>query len=271
MNKGSDDYFSMTDVEKEKQLAGYSLSELFSIVPSAITNQRLNGHKLVCKNTDRGFTVWTKVSESDTNIPFVPLNNSLNLTFLLKTTNSTFNHFTQVGLLNAGQFFFFSNNRLSTEDPGFPLIKKANSNVATDDAYRLNDESIKNEIQQLSREEQHNLFAIISIGIKGENGSYHITKQNGSLRNQHREFNIVFENRKTYWRYFFNSDQKIKPNDDVEKENNNKRQLVTKDMHPLTEKGFVTIELDGTELPNPDAKLIKPGEADNKIYSEIYM
>nr|WP_321357117.1 hypothetical protein [uncultured Draconibacterium sp.] len=271
LNKGADDYFSMSDVEKEKQLAGYPLSDLFSIVPSATTNQKLHGHKLILKNTDRGFMVWTKVSESDSNSPFVPLSDSLHLTFLLKTFNSTFNHFTQVALANAGQLFFFSNNRLSTEYPGFPLIKKSNSNAEIDDTYRLNSESIKNEMQQLTLEEQNKLIGIIRVGMMGESGSYHVIKPNGTLRNDPREFNIVFANRKTIWRYFFDTNQQTHNSDDVKKENGSARQLVTKTEHPLTAQGFISIKLGDHELPNPDAKLIKPNAADNKIYSEIYM
>lgn len=271
LNKGTIDYFSMTDFEKEKQLAGYPLSELFSIVPSAITNQKLNGYKLVLKNTDHGFMVWAKVSEVDESIPFVPLSDSLYLSFLLKTTNSTFNHFTQVGLSNAGQFFFFSNNRLLTEDPGFPLIKKANNNAAIDNTYRLNAQSIENEMQQLTREEQKNLIGIIRIGMNGENGSYNVTKPNGSLRNEHREFNIVFANRKTTWRYFFNDDQQVKAGDDVQKEQGNARRLVTRTEQPLTAKGFIIIRLGDQELPNPDVLRINANSTLTKIYSEINM
>ncbi|WP_319502419.1 hypothetical protein [uncultured Draconibacterium sp.] len=271
LNKGTEDYFSMSDVEKEKQLAGYPLSDLFSIVPSANTSQRLNGHKLILKNTNRGFMVWTKVSESDTNSPFIPLDGSLDFTFLLKTFNSTFNHFTQVGLSNAGHLFFFSNNRLSTEDPGFPMIKKSNSNAAIDDTYRLNAESIKNEMQQLSPEEQNNLIGIIRIGMMGENGSYNVIKPNGTLRNDPLEFNIVFANRKTTWRYFFNANQQTHNNDDVKKENGNGRQLVTKTEHPLTAQGFISIKLGDQELPNPDVLRINANSTFTKIYSEIYM
>ncbi|WP_139177985.1 hypothetical protein [Draconibacterium orientale] len=271
MNKGNDDYFSMTDVEKEKQLAGYPLSELFSIVPSALTKQKLNGHKLICKNTDRGFMVWLQIAESDNNNSFVPLSDSLSLSFLLKTTNSTFNHFTQLGLTNAGHCFFFSNNRLSTEDPGFPLIKKANNTTAVNDSYRLNSVSFNNEMELLNAEEQQNLIGIIRIGMKGENGSYHITKTDGSLRNEHREFNIVFANRKTTWRYFFNADQQTNNSDDVKKENGNPRQLITKTEQPLTTKGFVPIKLGELELPNPDARQINANSTLTKIYSEIFM
>ncbi|WP_321344230.1 hypothetical protein [uncultured Draconibacterium sp.] len=271
LNKGNDDYFSMTDAEKEKQLAGYPLSELFSIVPSATTLLKLNGYKLICKITDHGFMVWSQISESNNNMPLVTLNDSLSLTFLLKTTKSTFNHFTQVGLSNAGQFFFFSNNRLSTEAPGFPLIKKANNTTAITDSYRLSAGSINNKKRLMSTEELENLVGIIRIGMKGENGSYHITKADGSLRNEHREFNIVFANRKTTWRYFFDADQQTTNNDDVKKENGNPRQLITKTEQPLTTKGFVSIKLGELELPNPDVKQINANSTLTKIYSEIFM
>ena len=59
--------------------------------------------------------------------------------------------------------------------------------------------------------------------------------------------------------------------DDVEEENGSAKVLVTKSDQPLTKTGFVTVELDGNELPNPDSRLIKPDQSNNKIYSEIYM
>ena len=120
LNKGIIDYFSMNDADKEQQLASYELSRLFTIVPSAKTNQKMLGHKLLCNNTNSGFLVWAKVTETNKTIPFIPLSDSLELTFLLKSTNNTFIHITQLGLLNTGHLFFFSNKRLATEDAGFP-------------------------------------------------------------------------------------------------------------------------------------------------------
>ena len=271
LNKGTDDYFSMNDAEKEKQLAGYKLSDLFSIVPSALTKQKILGQKLRFILTGCRLMVWVKVSEQNASIPFIPLEDTLELTFLLKSTNYTFIHITQLGLLNAGQLFYFSNKRLATEDTGFPLIKKENNTSEVNESYLLNSTSAANELKQLDADEKKGLLGIIRICIKGENGGYHILKQNGNLRSEHRTYNIVFANRKTTWRYLFESDQNVTGADDVKKEEGNARQLVTRSEKPLTAKGFVSIKLGDKELPNPDIFQLKPNEALTKIYSEIYM
>ncbi|HYQ56747.1 MAG TPA: hypothetical protein VEP89_05305 [Draconibacterium sp.] len=270
LNKGTIDYFSMDDAEKEKQLAGYQLSDLFFIVPSAETNQKFSGLKLRLLIKGFRLMVWLKVSENE-DVPFIPLDDTLELSFLLKSKNNTFIQTTQLGLLNAGQLFFFSNKHLATEDAGFPLIKKENNTSEVNDSYLLNPTSGANELNQLSADEKKNLMGIIRICIKGENGGYHILKQDGTLRSEHRIYNIVFANRKTTWRYFFESDQNVTGTDDLKKEGGNARQLVTLSEKPLTASGFVSIKLGDQELPNPDITQIKPNDDLTKIYSEIYM
>lgn len=271
LNKGNIDYFSMDDADKEKQLADYELSDLFSIAPSAITIRKILGHKLHLILSGCRLMVWVNVSESDKSMPSISLENTLDLTFLLKSTNNTFIQTTQLGLLNACQLFFFSNKRLATEDAGFPLIKKDNNTTEVSEVYLLNEISAENELKQLDADEQKNLLGIIRISIKGENGGYNILKPNGNLRNEHRSFNIVFANRKTTWRYFFESEQAVTGADDVKMEQGNARQLITRTEQPLTARGFVSVKLGEQELPNPDIQLIKPNDDLTKIYSEIYM
>ena len=86
-----------------------------------------------------------------------------------------------------------------------------------------------------------------------------------------KHFEIILKNRNTFWRYLYNSDRQVTAADDVKHENGNLKVLVTKNALPLTHTGFISVELNGTELPNPGVNLIKPDKADNKIFSEIYM
>ena len=107
--------------------------------------------------------------------------------------------------------------------------------------------------------------------MKGDNVSLDITDAQGEIPTPIRTFELLFENRKTTWRYIFNNDQKVKNKDDVKKENGDSKRLITKNEQPLTQKGFVSVELGGIELPNPNSRLIKPDSSSNKIFSEIYM
>jgi len=172
---------------------------------------------------------------------------------------------------NAGKLFFFSNQRISTETTNFPLIKKAGSISTISDNYALSETGAVNELAKLSIGEQKNLFGIIRIHLKGNSSGLNVTTAQNKIRNPYQVFEMVFENRKTTWRYIFNEDQLVKNKDDVKKESGNSRQLITKKKYPLTTKGFISIEHGGVELPNPDAMLIKPNSTNNKIYSEIYM
>lgn len=271
LNKGVTEFFTMNTADKEKQLVGYRVSDFFAVLPSAKCIQKLNGHGLIFKTTSAGFDVWVKVSDADNSVPFISLNNALELTFLLKITNHTFFNFTEIGIENADKLFFFSNKRITTGTGNFPLIKKAGSNKSVGEKYVLPEESASMEKRALSQTEQANLFGIVRLHMRGQNNGLSITTTQGKIRSPLSEFEIAFENRKTFWRYIFNENQNVVGQDDVKKENGNSKQLVTKQKQPLTSKGFVSLEHAGVELPNPNAKLVKPSNTSNKIFSEIYM
>jgi hypothetical protein len=271
LDKGTTEFLAMSEAEKEKQLISYTISNFFTIQSSIKSRQKLNGHNMVFKTSNSGFVVWIKVSDSDESFPFVSVQDSLELTFLLKLKNNTFFNFSNLKFENADKLFFFSNKRLSTEASTFPLIKKAGGSSLVNDNYTLSDTSALNELEQLTHAERQNLFGIVKIHMKGDSGSLNVTTAQGNIRSPFPVFELIFENRKTVWRYIFDEDQTVKNNDDVKKEDGNAKQLITKQKQPLTERGFVKIEHGGVELPNPDAKLVKPNTANNKIYSEIYM
>lgn len=88
--KGIDDYLIMREAEQKKQLAGYSISDVFTILPSARSHMKFDGYIRVFKTNSSGFMVWVKVYESDDTVPFIPVNNSLEIIFLLKSKHNTF-------------------------------------------------------------------------------------------------------------------------------------------------------------------------------------
>ncbi|MCY1718985.1 hypothetical protein OU798_01440 [Prolixibacteraceae bacterium Z1-6] len=271
LNKGTQDYLTMSEAEQYKQLICYNLSNLFTVLPSAKSRQKIDGHQLVFKTNTSGFIIWTKISESNENFPFISLADDLEFTFLLKLKNHTFFNFSNLEFESADKLFFFSNKRLSTESPTFPLIKKSGNNSTVNNNYTLNNQSATNELQELTSAERNNLFGLVKIHIKGSTPSLNVTNSQSKIRTPSQVFEIVFENRKTIWRYIFNEDQVVENTDDVKKEGGNAKHLITKQSQPLTYCGFISVEHGGVELPNPDASLVKPNSANNKIYSEIYM
>ncbi len=271
LNKGGEEFLNMSEADKEKQLIGYHFSKFFHVSVSAESRRKLDGHRMVFKSTNAGFTVWTKVSEVNEHVPFVPVNDSLEFTFLLKLNNHTFYNYTDLSFESTGKLFFFSNKRLNTEANNFPLIKKDGSNSTVSDDYIVSNAGERAEFKKLSVSEKKNLFGIVRICMKGNSANLNVINNQGEIRDPYQVYQICFSNRETIWRYFFEEDQQVSGSDDVKKEDGNSRQLVTRKKQPLTAQGFVSIELDGIELPNPDANLVKPESATNKIYSEIYM
>ena len=271
LNKGVDEYNSMSSAEKAEQLDSYEISSFVNILPTPKSQQIINGHNLVFKTTNNGFTVWSKVTGNNNNIPFISLADDLSFTFLVQLKDAAFYNYTNLKLENADKLYYFSNRKLDSELSSFPMINKSGNNSIVDQHFVLSDTGANDELSKLSANEKDNLFALIRIFVKGKNGSLHITNVNGRIKNPVKTFEILFNNRKTIWRYFFNENQQVKPGDDVKKEAGNAQQLITKVVQPLTQKGFISIELDGNELPNPDARMIKPNTSNTKYYSETYI
>lgn len=271
LDKGSQEFNSMTETEQSKQLDNYNFQEFIKVVPTIQTKQELDGHHMVFSPTGNGFSVWTEVDAADEKEPAISLSNDLSFTFLLKINDPAFLNYTALKLDDAGKIYYFSNNRLPAEPGSFPLIPLNSDSKMVDDSFILSESSQTDELKKLSVATRENLFGIIRIEMKGETGTRDITDSQGKIQSTVPVFKIEFENRETTWRYIFDENQNVKNNDDVEEENGSEKILVTKSVQPLTKTGFISVELDGNELPNPDSKQIKPGQSNNKIYSEIYM
>lgn len=271
LNNGLKTYFSMNAAEAAKQLDEYALNSFINIVPTPETQEKLKGHHLVFRNLNTGFVVWAKVSNADIVLPFIPLPDDLCLTFLIKITDSVFYNYTDLNLNNLGKTNYFSNRRLSTEAPAFPLINKSGDHFSINGTFALTPESAVAEQKKLSSAEKLNLFGLIRLYMKADNSALNIINPQGKIVNPSKNFELVFANRKTIWRYIFRKDPKVKNKDDVKMEGADPTILISKSEQPLTQKGFISIELGGKDLPNPGSQQLKPDTINSKYYSEIYM
>lgn len=270
LNKGLAEYQSMTQAEKSKQLDSYDLNAFFTVKPTLETQLKLNGHKLAFRNLNTGIEVWSKITEEDDKVPFISLANDLSFTFLIQLKDPLFYNYTNLKLENSQKLYCFTNVKPLTEPGSFLLINSAGDNNAVDEKFVLSDDGSQAELVKLSPNEKRNLFGLIKIAVKGENAALNLTTAEGKIQNNIKEFEILFDNRKTVWRYFFTQNQTVAPADDLKIEGGDAKQLVTKAAQPLTQKGFVSVELGGNELPNPSLRVIIP-DTSNKYYSEIYM
>ena len=271
LNKGTVEFNSMSATEKSKQLELFDINDVFNIFPTSKTLDQLKGHHLVFKTQNDGFVIWAKVSGANDNIPFIDLENNLSLSFILQLKDSGFYNYTDLKMENAGKTYFLSNRRLSTESGSFPLINKLGDNNKTDETFILSDDGTTEENEKLTTEEKDNLIGIITVFMKADDSALDITDAQGKILTPHTEYEIQLNNRKTVWRYIFNSNQTVKNSDDVQLEGSDAKVLITKNEQPLTERGFISVELAGIELPNPDKGLSILNTSDNKYYSEIYM
>lgn len=270
LNKGTDAFTAMDDEGKAKQLILNNINSYFNVIPSAETFQQIKGHNLIFKILNSGFVLLSKIEGND-NSPFISLDDDLSFTFLLQLKDPLFYNYTSLKMENAGKIYYLSNRKHASEAANFPLIKKGGGNTTLDEKYILSDEGQKLELKRFQTGEKNSLFALMRIFMKGDNSSLNITGNNGEILSPSTVFEVGLNNRKTTWRYIFKTNQQVKGGDDVKKEDGNSKILITKTEQQLTQNGFISIELDGVELPNPDARLIKPDTINNKYYSEIYM
>ncbi|MGM0621099.1 MAG: hypothetical protein ACQETJ_08650 [Bacteroidota bacterium] len=271
LNKGTLEFDDMSEENQAKQMRIYNFNRFFKIIPATADLRKLSGRKMVFSQFNSGFGIWAETDANNPQKPLIPIEDSFNLTFIIQVSDNNFLNYTNLELGNARKLHYFSNQRLSSENPGFPLIPLKNLNEVADDTFVLSADSEAEELKQLSAEKQKNLFGIIRIFMKGQNASHDITDAQGNLKANTPTFKLEFLNRSTVWRYIFDTNQSVKPPDNVKVENGDPRVLVTKTKKPLTQNGFITVELDGEELPNPDVRLIKPSSVNNKIFSEIIM
>ena len=271
LNKGTETFNSMSENEQLKQLSNYNILTAINIVPTAQTFQKLNGHKLIFKTHTAGFVVWSKVSDDDYKTPFIELSDDLFFTFVIQIKDALFYNYTDLKFESRGKPYYLANRALDSESNSFPLIDKAGFNQHIDNSFIQSVEfDERNGLEKLSLNEKMNMLGLIRIFMKGAESSLSVTTTQGKLRVTPREFDLVFKNRKTYWRYLFDKNQSVTTSDDLKVDQGDAKRLITKIEYPLTQKGFIPVELNGKELPNPNVKNTLT-DSSNSYYSEIYM
>jgi len=270
LDKGTVSFNSMSDGEKLKRIESYDVNSVFSILPTFETHKLLKGYNLMLKLTNSGFVVLTKMV-NDQITPFVSLEDDLNFTFIVQIKDPLFYNYTDLKMENSNKLYFLCNRKPALEPVDFPLLKKEGNNAKLDDTYILSAENQKKELSVLQTVEKNNLLAMVRVFMKGENNNLSVITNQGKLKDPFQVFEIHIDNRKTTWRYIFRTDQEVKGGDNVKLEGTSPRILITKNEKPLTQSGFISVELGGIELPNPSIHIVKPDTSNIKYYSEIYM
>lgn len=271
LNKGTEEYATMNAQDQINQKQKFKITDFISIIPDSETLQLIQGYSLVFKLTNTGLAVYAKMDETITDMPLISPSDDLCFTFLIQLKDPLFFNYSEIDFEQAGKIFYFSNRRLPGESNSFPLINFQGDNTFVNADFALSDKGKIDELSKLREAEKRELFGIVRIYISGENNTLNVLDGNKKIPQPPKTFEIIINNRKTIWRYIFSTNQTVKNNDDVKKENGSSRILITKAEKPLTKTGFISVKLNKVELPNPAINLIKPDITTHKNYSEIYM
>lgn len=261
LNEGETAFDAMTDDYKIKMLSKYNHDSFIEINPTMETVTVLKNLKLLYKKNKKGFSIYTKINESDTADPFVNIPAGLKLDFTLRTKDYQFENYTDLEFSNT-KLFYFSNVRPATEPVTFKYIPKIDDSIFISNDFAVSQKTSENLLSSLAFTESKGLFGILSIVMTGDSPANSVLTPSGKLKTPELNFKIHFDNRKTFWRYI------------------NKKTPITLETNsakPLTNSGFVEIDpsTDFTpsapagQYPNPTVKSIT--KKASKFYSEIFI
>lgn len=251
LDKGEKKFETLDARKKGELLQGFELDAIMDVLPTPQTASLLKGHKLIFKKRQHGILVAVKTDKTDASFPFIRLDTRLALTFFMRVKDPLFYNYTELPLDLLGKQLLLTNERELKKDGSFFLI----------------DEQVLVPKQAGAPE---SLLGMIKVRLHPGDDEGDILDDSGKLFTPHPVFIALFENRRTYWRYVFPSDQ-AGDSDALIQEGGDAARWITKNKHPLTRTGFISLKLNGTELPNPGISLIKPDKATQHIYSETYM
>lgn len=95
------------------------------------------------------------------------------------------------------------------------------------------------------------IAGLIQININASQSEYNLLNGDNTLRSP--VFRIRIKNRKTNWRYYSASGEK----------------LLETEPNPLVSSGYIKVQIDGNDLPNPGYSIIQPSI--QKTYSDVYL
>ncbi len=137
LDDGDTKFDDLPEDEQNARLANYNISEYLTITPVLKTSLDLRNHKIVFKQTDRGFTLlanvdeYTKASDSSQVLcPKIQPSKDLMLTFELRFKDTYFRNYTSSIEDEENRFFYFSNIRPDGENNSLSIFFK-NTKVHT--------------------------------------------------------------------------------------------------------------------------------------------
>ena len=117
LNKGAQNFETMTAEEQLKQLNDYHILNFLELVPTANCLQQIKNYKLKLVPTPTGFIIAAKADPENENKPFSTPDDALKLTFLIKLKGSSFFNFSNLPLdIPRDRIFYFNNLEKENSD-----------------------------------------------------------------------------------------------------------------------------------------------------------
>lgn len=126
LNKGEQEWDSMSQEQKESQEAKFDVREILDIIPTSDCIKILNAHNCVLKRTASGILVGIKVVADDINTgefkPFVSLKDDETFRFMVKLKDYNFLNYTALTLQSTRGKSYILNNSLTNSSNIFPSL-----------------------------------------------------------------------------------------------------------------------------------------------------
>ncbi len=204
LNSGPDPFRGMDPVQQQLMLKNYAFNGFLRVVPTAQTVKKLNNQKLLLRADHKGLQIVASIESTapaNPAAPLISLDDNLELHFLVKIGDPSFEIYTDLTLVK-NELFFFSNIQ-PPDTLNFPYLPTSADPEFFTNGYRL-DLPQSQELTTLlgiSREEQLGLLGVITLRMHGD--EVNITDTNGKIPVDPVRFELEFANRSTIWKYYF--------------------------------------------------------------------
>jgi len=264
LNRGEELFSEMEAEEQEKQLREFDWRESLRIIPIGQTERLLKNHQLLLRNSADSLRIMVRMREAESQEPFIPISQDTVLLFGITYQNPYFEHYTDMEFLGEKKVFLANNPpNISGFDAFQPM--PVQEGVFFTPQFTIEGLQFNELLTYYNVVDGTPLKGILALYMSGQSGEYNILNGNGTVKQNPTTFYLMFDNRKTIWKY-------IQPSLSFTAET-----VIPK---PLTKSGFVTLnpvaDFSGTtefppafQFPNPSIHSLKRDE--DKIISEIYL
>lgn len=186
LNKGLQNFENMSDEEQLRQLSRYQVLNFMEIIPTPESLQQIKNYKWKYISTPTGFLIASNADPENETKPFLPPDDQLKLTFILKTKDSSFYNFSNLPLNISGDRVFYFNNLEKDNSDQLSLSKSAVSGnpplkyIGQDDLIKFYGAIHNHSIQSPGNNVQITIANILGEEVFNEN----VNVQNGAKTHQ---------------------------------------------------------------------------------------